>query len=150
MRKRTLALALAMALPLSAHAYKLDRMVACDLSVRDFFAPLVQAQAISTPAVRVASDGVNIFKKTTNDALTFYGMTVGLVYGYTDDPLLFQRPASTNPPDGYGFFVQAPIADVQATLSSIGVTQAHVRRIEANVTAIYCEFPPSATPAAPQ
>jgi hypothetical protein len=140
MKKTALLIALAAA-SLNAHAYKLDRMLNCDQSVADFFAPLVQAHAIRTPADHIAADGNNVFRKTRDDSLTFYGMPVGWVWGYTNDPLLFQHTAGTNPPDNYGLFVQAPIADVQATLQSIGAVHAQVRRMDANATAIICQLP---------
>ncbi|RQQ20784.1 hypothetical protein DF113_05340 [Burkholderia stagnalis] len=141
MKFKALAAALAVALPLSAHAYKLDQMVGCDLSVQDFFAPLVQSHAIHTPADHIAPNGVNVFRKTRDDSLTFYGMTVGWIWGYSGDPLMFQHTAGTNPKDGYGFFVQAPLADVQAVMASIGNTKAVLRRADANATAIFCEAP---------
>lgn len=141
MRLKALAAVLAISLPLSAHAYKLDQMMNCDLSVQDFFAPLVQARAIRTPADHIAPNGVNVFGKTRNDALTFYGMTVGWIWGYSGDPLMFQHTAGTSPKDGYGFFVQASLADVQAVMASIGNTKAVLRRADANATAIFCEAP---------
>ncbi len=141
MNIKALAVALAFAVPLSAHAYKLDKMMSCDLSVQDFFAPLVQAHAIRSPADHVAPSGANVFRKTRDDSLTFYNMQVGWIWGYSDDPLLFQHTAGTTPPDGYGFFVQAPLADVQAVMQSIGNTKAQLRRMDANATAVFCELP---------
>jgi hypothetical protein len=142
MKIKTLLIAAAFALPLSAHAYRLDNMLNCDLSVRDFFAPLVQSKAIRTPAARIAPNGQNMFSKSSNDALTFFNMTVGWVVGYTDDPLLFQHTADTPlPQDNYGIFVQAPLADVQAVMQSIGNTSAVLRRADANATLIVCKAP---------
>jgi hypothetical protein len=141
MKIKTLLVAAAIALPLTAHAYRLDNMMNCDLSVRDFFAPLVQAGAIQTPG-RVVPNGNNMFSKTSNDALTFYKMNVGYVVGFTDDPLLFQHAAGTEiPPDNYGFFVQAPLAEVQAVMQSIGNTNAVLRRADANATLVVCKAP---------
>ncbi|KAB0637256.1 hypothetical protein WT29_23300 [Burkholderia stagnalis] len=141
MHLKSLAVALAVALPLSAHAYKLDRMTNCDLSVQDFFAPLVQARAIRTPADHIAPSGENVFRKTRDDSLTFFNMTVGWLWGYSNDPLLFQHTAGTNPTDNYGFYVQAPLADVQAVMQSIGNSKAILRRVDANATAVVCQAP---------
>jgi hypothetical protein len=143
MKLKTLIFAAAVALPFSAHAYQLDRTMSCDMTVRGFFAPLVQQNAIQIPAERVAPTGANYFKKSANDSLSFFNMTVGYVVGYTDDPLLFKPPADGHVPDfqGYGFLVQSPIAEVQATLASVGYTKPQVRRIQPDVTYIYCEYP---------
>ncbi|WP_284894807.1 hypothetical protein [Burkholderia sp. lyk4-R2A-23] len=141
MNIKALAAALALAAPLSAHAYKLDNMMACDLSVQDFFAPLVQAHAIRTPAHHIAPTGINVFGKTRDDSLTFYNMTVGWVIGFAEDPLMFQHTAGTNPPDSYGFFVQAPLSDVQAVMASIGNIKAILRRADANATLVVCQAP---------
>ncbi|CAG4928212.1 hypothetical protein [Paraburkholderia saeva] len=143
MKTKTLLLALCAALPLTAHAYKLDRTMDCSMTVRDFFTPLVQAHAIQTPASMIGPKGANYFKKTSDNALTFFNMTVGWVVGYTNEPLLFTPPSDGTIPNfqGYGFYLQAPIAEVQATLASVGATAAQVRRIEPNVTYVYCEFP---------
>ncbi|OJB11567.1 hypothetical protein BGV48_12920 [Burkholderia ubonensis] len=114
-------------------------MMNCDLSVQDFFAPLVQARAIRTPADHIAPTGDNVFAKTSNDALTFHGMTVGWLWGYSDDPLMFQHTAGTNPTDGYGFYVQGSLSEVQAVMASIGNTKAIVRRVDANATLVMCK-----------
>lgn len=145
MKIKALLIAVAAVIPFSAHAYRLDRTMSCDMTVRGFFAPLVQQNAIQTPAEKVSPTGANYFHKSSNDALTFFNMTVGYVVGYADDPLLFKLPADGHMPDfqGYGFYVQAPISEVQATLTSVGYTKPQVRRIEPNVTYIYCEFPPA-------
>jgi hypothetical protein len=143
MKIKTLLFAAALAVPLAAHAYQLDRTMSCDMTVRGFFAPLVQQSAIQMPAEKVSPTGANFFKKSADDSLTFFNMTVGYVVGYTDEPLLFKPPADGHAPDfqGYGFVVQAPIAEVQATLASVGYTKPKVRRLEPNVTYLYCEFP---------
>lgn len=145
MKTKIIALALALAAPMAAHAYKLDRTMSCDMPVRDFFAPLVQEGAIQMPAAMVSPRGANYFHKSAQDAVTFFNMTVGWVVGYSNDPLLFKQPADGSIPDfqGYGFYVNAPIAEVQATLASVGYNKAQVRRIEPDVTYIYCEFPPA-------
>jgi hypothetical protein len=142
MKIKTLLIAAALTLPLSAHAYRLDNMLNCDLSVRDFFAPLVQSRAIRTPAERIATNGNNMFLRTPSDALTFYRMNVSWVIGYSDDPLLFQHTADTEvPPDNYGIFVQASLSDVQAVMQSIGNTSAVLRRADTNTTLVVCKAP---------
>ncbi|MFM0741788.1 hypothetical protein PQQ51_31545 [Paraburkholderia xenovorans] len=141
MNFKTLLIAASLALPLSAHAYQLDRTIDCSLSVHDFFAPLVQSHAIQTPAFRTMARGVNAFHKSSNDALTFFNMTVGDVVGYSDEPLFFITSDAPDRPEGYGFLVNAPIAEVQAVMSSIGNTAAQVRRLQPDVTYIFCEVP---------
>jgi hypothetical protein len=141
--KRTTLLASLLIACSSAQALPLDNMMSCSMPTRDFFATLVQAHAIQTPAFKIGPTGLNLFKKSANDSLTFFGMTVGVVSGYADDPLFFQRAANGSAPpyDGYAFYVSAPVVAVQAALASVGATAAHVSSPAPNVTLVSCEFP---------
>lgn len=127
----------------SAQALPLDNLMNCTLPTRDFFAALVQAHAIQAPAFSVGPSGLNLFKKSANDSLTFFGMTVGTVVGYANDPLFFQRASDGTAPqyEGYGFYVHAPAVAVQAALNSVGATAPHLMSPAPNVTLVTCEFP---------
>jgi hypothetical protein len=142
MKKITLLAALALSCS-AAQALPLDNLMSCSLSPKDFFATLVQAHAIQTPAFKVAPTGINGFKKSSPDSLTFFGMAVGLVVGYADDPRFFQRaPDGTVPAfDGYGFFVQAPVVSVQAMLDSVGYKSTHLQEEPSGLTLVSCQFP---------
>ena len=142
MKKITLLAALAVSCS-AAQAVPLDSMMSCTLSPRDFFASLIQARAIQLPAYKVGNNGLNYFHKSANDSLSFFGMTVGFVAGYTDDPLVFQRsPDGTAPRyDGYAFPVHAPLVSVRAALDSIGATAPHLTAESPEVTLVSCEFP---------
>jgi hypothetical protein len=142
MKKAALLAALAVCCS-AAQALPLDDLSSCTLSTRDFFAHLVQAQAIQTPAFKVGTSGLNLFKKSANDSLTFFGMTVGVVVGYADDPLFFQRAADGSTPayEGYGFYVSAPPSAVAAALHGIGATAPRLSSPAPNVTLLTCEFP---------
>lgn len=145
MKKTLLALAVLAPLTASAAPYRLDHSFSCSLSVREFFAPLVQQRLIQTPAERVTPPAVSVFHPAADNALTFGNMPVTSVWGYTNDPLLFQQadPNAERQPkmDGYGVYLHAPIAEVEAVMQSLGNTTAIVRRVDTDVTAIGCVMP---------
>ncbi|MFM0206952.1 hypothetical protein PQQ96_06035 [Paraburkholderia sediminicola] len=127
----------------SAQALPLDNLMSCSLSSKDFFTRLVQSQVIETPAYKVTPEGFNAFKEAFPNALTFFGMSVGLVVGYADDPLFFKPgPNGATPAyDGYGFFVQAPPVAVQAILDSAGFKATRVHAEPSGLTLVSCRFP---------
>lgn len=140
--KRTTLLASLLIACSSAQALPLDNMMSCSMPTRDFFATLVQAQAIQTPAYKVTHDGVNAFQKTSANSLTFFGMTVGLVVGYANDPMFQRSPDGAAPGyEGYGFFVQAPVIAVQAILDNAGYKATRLQREPSGLTLVSCRFP---------
>lgn len=111
----------------------------CDQSVKEFFAPLVQNQAIETPAYKIDDGYLNMFKLRPFVRLDAYGMPVSSVFGYTDEPLLFKRMEGSHSADVYGVTVKESIANVQAQLTAVGATSAKTLRIDRNTTAIACK-----------
>ncbi|WP_164462594.1 MULTISPECIES: hypothetical protein [Burkholderia cepacia complex] len=135
MKKTVLALLLAATAP--CHAVELGKALYCNLSVRNFFAPLVQRHLISARPVTVY-DSINSFRPTPFSHLTAFRMNVTAVYGYTNDPLLFERGPGTPPPDEYGVVVREDIANVQAVLNSAGATSARTLFLGRGLTEISC------------
>ena len=133
------ALALACAMPLIACAS--DLPMSCDMSVKSFFAPLVQGNLIATKPISVSENSLNEFRPKLLSHLTAYGMQVTSILGYADDPLLFVRKGD-HPSYGYGVAVRESIANVQAQLSSMGATQAKTARVSTGITLIFCKGEP--------
>lgn len=133
--------ALALSLPLLAHAAT-DIDMRCGLSVRDFFAPLVQQRLIMKEAYSVAESSVNHFRPNFFAGLSAHGMKVTSVFGYTNDPLFFKKRGNPDQPmsqDIYGVVVKEGLADTQAQLAAVGATGARAMRIDTKSTAILCE-----------
>ncbi|MES2163368.1 MAG: hypothetical protein V4476_19615 [Pseudomonadota bacterium] len=137
MLKRYMA-ALALGLPFVAQAAE-SLPMSCDLSVKAFFAPLVQRDLIARKPYMVDDHSLNHFKPRLLKPLAVYGMPVSDVMGYADDPLLFIRKGDRPDGDVYGVIVKESIANVQAQLASVGATQARTYRIDARSTAIACK-----------
>lgn len=133
--------AFALYLPIAAHAAT-DLNMSCGLSVRDFFAPLVQNRLIIKKPYDVEETSINYFKPNFFAGLTAHGMKVTGIFGYTDDPLFFEKRGSPDRPgsqDVYGVIVKEGLADTQAQLVSVGATDARAIRIDTKSTAISCK-----------
>lgn len=128
---------LALGLPLAASAAE-PLTMACDISTRSFFEPLVQNRLIKTKPFKVAEHSVNYFEPRLFKRLTVYGMPVVYVFGYADDPLLFIKNGQQDR-EGYGVIVRESIANVQAQLHSVGADQAQTYRLDSNNTVILCK-----------
>lgn len=140
-RKYAAALALGLPFYLPTSAYSAETLqVACDSTVKSFFTPLVQRNLINRQPFMVDEHSLNHFRPRESAMLTAYGMPVTDVIGYSDDPLLFIKKGKL-PTSGevYGVVVNETIANVQAHLASVGVTQALTYRFDANSTAIACK-----------
>lgn len=135
MKKILLTCLLAAAMP--CHAFDLDGALYCNSSVRDFFGPLVQNRLIASHPFAV-NDSINSFRPAPFAHLMAFRMKVVTVYGYTDDPLLFERGPGTAPSDQYGVVVHESIANVQAALASVGATSAQTRFVGPSLTQIAC------------
>lgn len=132
------AAALALGLPFAAHA-DIALPMTCEMTVKAFFAPLVQSNLIDTKPFKVeVPQSVNHFRPKWASRLVVYGMPVSDVFGYTDEPLLFVRRGE-QVEDIYGVIVKEGIANVQAQLSSVGATKARTYRIDGNSTVIFCK-----------
>jgi hypothetical protein len=134
-----LALGLPLCLPFAACSAE-ALQVACDTTVKSFFTPLVQRNLINRSPFMVDEHSLNHFRPRDTAKLTAYGMAVTDVIGYSDEPLLFIKKGKL-PTSGevYGVVVEETIANVQAHLASVGVTQALTYRFDANSTAIACK-----------
>lgn len=114
----------------------------CDQSVKEFFAPLIQARVINPKPASVETHSVNVFNVRLLSKVMAHGLPVLQVVGYTDDPLLFTR----NDPDTvdlYGVVVRESVANVQTHLNSIGATKAGVLRLDAQRTVVICKGVPA-------
>jgi hypothetical protein len=136
MLKKIIAL-LALGGPLAASAAE-PLTMACDISTKSFFAPLVQNNLIKTKPVKVAAHSINYFQPRMFKQLSVYGMPVTYVFGYDDDPLLFINNGDKARPI-YGVIVREGIANVQAQLKAVGADRAMTFRVDSNSTMIGCK-----------
>lgn len=113
------------------------RNLNCDLSVKSFFTPLIQGNVIERVAYRVHADSTNFFRPAPSQRITAYGLPVVEVFGYTDEPLLFQKGQSQRT-DIFGVVVRESVANVQAQLKSFRAEKATAFRIDSQFTAIAC------------
>jgi hypothetical protein len=128
---------LALGAPLAAGAAE-PLTMACDISTRSFFEPLVQNGLIKTKPFKVAAHSINYFQPRMFKHLTVYGMPVTFVFGYADDPLLFINNGEKARPI-YGVIVREGIANVQAQLKAVGADRAMTFRVDSNSTMIGCK-----------
>lgn len=131
------AAALAFGLPLAALASEPVDM-SCNMSVKSFFAPLVQRHLIDTKPYLVDEHSRNYFRPKMFAHLAAYGMQVTGVVGSADEPLLFIKKGNAPGGDLYGVIVRESIANVQAQLNSAGVTAAKAFRFDGRQTIITC------------
>lgn len=143
--KRYMVLALALAAPsLAMAAVEIDKGLMCEMSATTFFQPIVQRKLIKLQPYTVV-DSISHFRAThdvfgpNRGGMRAFGMQVGAVFGYASGQMIFARGPGTEPPELYGVIVKESIANVRATLDSVGATQTKVRRVSATETAIYCE-----------
>lgn len=132
------AAALALGLPFAAQA-NIALPMTCEMTVKAFFAPLVQSNLIDTKPYKVEDQqSLNHFRPKWTARLVVYGMPVADVFGFTDEPLLFIRK-NQHTEDVYGVIVKEGIANVQAQLASVGATKARTYRVDGNSTVIFCK-----------
>ncbi|MCL6483489.1 MAG: hypothetical protein I4O49_04800 [Janthinobacterium lividum] len=135
---KNFAVALSFLLPtFAAASNEID--MSCGQSVKAFFAPLVQGRLINTKPISVNQDtSINVFDVRVLKPLTAHGMPVRMVYGFTDEPLLFTNTGNSKQ-DVYGVIVKEGIANVQAQLNSLGETRAFTRRFDGQSTMTSCK-----------
>jgi hypothetical protein len=135
---RSFVAALALGTPIFACA-AVPLIVDCNSTVRDFFAPLIQQDLIARKPFMVDQLSVNHFKPRFLKPLAAYGMPVTEILGFANDPLLFTNKNSTPGQEVYGVLVKEGIANVQAQLQSVGVTNARTFRVASLSTLILCK-----------
>jgi hypothetical protein len=121
-----------------ATAYATNEIAVCGQSVTEFFAPLVEKRLIVRKPYRVSALSVNHFKPNLLANMTAYGLPVVGVFGYTDNPLFFEkRGISTQ--DVYGVVVKEGLANTLAQLDSVGAIDARAFRFDSRRTVILCK-----------
>lgn len=130
--------ALAISAPFFAHAAPHAVDMSCGMTVKAFFAPLVQSRVLNPKQVQVNDRSVNYFQPRLFKEIAVYGMPVVYVFGYTDEPLLFVNNGNSAW-DTYGVVVRESIANVQAQLNSMQAGAAQTYRVDARTTAITCK-----------
>lgn len=129
-------IALALALPLVAHAgHEID---VCGQSVTAFFAPLVEKRLIIKKPYKVSDSSINHFRPNFFANMSAYGMPVTSVFGYTDNPLFFEKRGQSSQ-DVYGVIVKEGLADTLAQLASVGAVDARAFRVDSQSTLILCK-----------
>lgn len=128
---------LAFSTPFFAHAAT-PINVSCGQSVKAFFAPLIQQRLINPKPFSVGSASLNLFQPRLFKSMTAYGMPVVMVFGYTNDPLLFIQKGEPKG-DVYGVTVREGIANVQAQLNSMSANDARTFRVDERQTMILCK-----------
>lgn len=121
-----------------ATVYAANEIAVCGQSVTEFFTPLVEKRLIVKKPYRVSESSINHFKPNFLANMTAYGMPVVGVFGYTDNPLFFEkRGISTQ--DVYGVVVKEGLANTLAQLDSVGVADARALRLDSRRTVILCK-----------
>lgn len=111
----------------------------CGMSVKAFFTPLIQGRLINPKPFHVTpGSSLNQFRPKAFVGLTAFDLPVTTVVGFTDEPLLFTKVAEVTQ-DVYGVVVREGIGNVQAHLSSLGVPNARIFRVDAKATLILCK-----------
>lgn len=129
--------ALAISMPFAAHA-TIPVQMSCDMTVKEFFAPLIQQNLIDSKPFKVEGPSVNYFKPHIFRQLTVYGMPVANVVGATNEPLLFLSNGSQGK-DLFGVVVREGIANVQAQLNSVAAKDMSTYRVDTHTTIILCK-----------
>jgi hypothetical protein len=128
---------LVLSIPMLARAAVPIEM-SCDMSVKEFFAPLVQQRLISSKPFKIEGPSVNYFRPAMFKQLVVFGLPVTTVVGFTDDPLLFISNGKQQR-DVFGVIVGESIANVQAQLNAVSATGTATYRIGSNSTIIVCK-----------
>ena len=130
--------ALVISAPSAVHAAPHPVDMSCGMTVKAFFAPLVQNRILNPKQVQITDRSVNYFQPRLFKEIAVYGIPVVYVFGYTDEPLLFVNNGNSQW-DTYGVVVRESIANVQAQLNSMQATAAQTYRVDARTTAITCK-----------
>lgn len=119
-------------------AYAATEIAVCGQSVTDFFTPLVEKRLILKKPYKVSGASINHFKPNLLANMTAYGLPVVRVFGYTDNPLFFEKRGHVAQ-DVYGVVVEEGLADTQAQLAAVGAAGARAIRLDSRWTVILCK-----------